>query len=665
MPPPAQPTMRLPDAPPDEDRQKLDVGRVARGIVMRGRLILAVAGASFVLLGTAVFLATAGTYQAESRMLTRSAREVLAGTPLASGSLPDANPDAMEETVAVRPVLERAAAALGDITPEELRDIIYVDAVPRSRIVLIGATSRDPARAASIANATAHAFLDFQTERFREEVVNAETLLKSRAADARDRLTRNQDELAVFAASKGLFDPDTEISSLLAETTATETQIRAARTALETARSRLDYVKGKRASEASTVTTTTTAPPARAQIAELEVKRRALLARYTPEHPQLQELDAQVAVLEAEERSNRRPSVQSTTQEPNPIYQQLYLTEVQTEIEVRSSEAQLAALERTRDELSERARKLPTLRADLTQLTIERRAAETTLDDTMLGLARVQELRGAQTPLYEIIEEAQTPVSPQRGRTLLGVVIVAALSLIGGFAVALIAEVRDDRIREVIELEDLGTAVLGAIPPAGRGAVGHEEALRQLAFSVRRLCVEGDRRCVLVTSATEGEHKTAVARGVAEALTGWLRPVVRIDANLRDPDAPPGGLDAWLRGDLEHAPVGRGGAGLGVILGGHAGNQAPALLSDPRMDELLSSVREAFRVGIIDGPALLPSVDAEILAEKADAVLLVVRAFHTPRPQVTAALARLRSGGSVVLGAVLTDSRAGARKEVA
>lgn len=662
--PPPQPTIRAPEATPtDDDRHKLDIARVARGIALRRLLILKVAAVIFVVLGLAVFLGTAGTYSAEARMLTRSAREVLAGTPLASGNLPDANPDAMEETVGVRPVLERAAAALGDISPEDLSDAIYIDSVPRSRIVLIGATSKDPVRAAAIANATANAFLSYQTERFRLEVANAEELLKTRAADARGRLGKNQEELATFAASKGLFDPDTEISSLLEETTSTETQIRAARTALLTARSRLDYVKTKRSGEPATITTTTTAPPARAQIAELEAKRRSLLARYTPEHPLLQELDAQIEILLKEEKANRRPTVQSTTQEANPIYQQLYLTEVQTEIEVRSSEAQLGALERTRDELSERARTLPTLRAELTQLTIERRAAETTLDDTLLNLARVQELRGGQTPLYEIIEEAQTPVAPQRGRTMLGLVLVAAFSLVAGFGVALVAEVRDDRVRDVGELEALGATVLGSIPPEALNPARHEEAMRQLAFAVRRLCVEGDRRCILVTSAIEREHKSAVARGISAAMTGWLRPIVRIDANLRDPDAPPGSLDAWLRGELEHAPVGRGGPGLGIILGGHAGNQAPALLSDARMDELLASVRESFRVGVIDGPALLASVDAEILAEKVDGVLLVVRAFHTPRPRVAAAISRLRAGGSVVLGAVLTDARSDDRRD--
>jgi Mrp family chromosome partitioning ATPase len=75
------------------------------------------------------------------------------------------------------------------------------------------------------------------------------------------------------------------------------------------------------------------------------------------------------------------------------------------------------------------------------------------------------------------------------------------------------------------------------------------------------------------------------------------------------------------------------------------------------MDELVASVRSAFRLCLFDGPATLPSVDAEILAEKVDGIVIVVRAFHTPRPRLAAALARLRATGTPIIGAVLMDAR--------
>ena len=657
---------RAPEAPShDDERHKLDIARIARGMVMRRKVIFAVAAALFVVLGVAVVVATSNTFAAAARLLTRPVRDALGDIPLSMTNLPDTAPDAVEDTIRVQPVLERAAAAIGDLNAEQVGDVLTIEVVPRSRVVLVGARARTPARAALIANATVAAFLEVQSERFRAEVANAEKLLESRADDARKRLAANQDRLAEFAASKGLFDPDTEITSLLQETAATEAQIRGARTSLESARSRLEFVKQLRSKESETVTTKTTAPSARSQIVELEAKRAALLARYLPAHPLIQELDAQIEALRELVRENRAPSVQSTTQEPNPIYQQLYLTEVQTEIEVRSLESQLTGLQRTRGELAERARALPTVRAELTQLTVERRTAEGTLDETIGALSRVQELRGRQSPLYELVEEAQAPIAPERGRTALGLVLVALFSLMVGFGVALIQEVRDDRLRDASEAEAFGIQVLGVIPPVAASAGRHDEAIRQVAFAIRRLCVEGDRRCVLVTSAIEREHKTNLARGVAEAMTGWLRPILRIDANLRDGAADGDALRSWLAGGMEHAPVTRGAPGLGVILGGDAGSQAPTLLSDPRMDELLTSARESFRVTILDGPALLRSVDAEILAEKADGVVLVIRAFHTPRPQVGAAIARLRTTGAAVLGIVVTDAVADDRKETA
>ena len=639
-----------------EDEHKLDVARVARGIAHRKRLILLVAVVIFALLGTAVVLATANSYTAEARVLIRPAREVLQGTPLASAALPDYDEDTLEETVTLRPVLEAATKSLGDVSPEDLSEAIFVDMVPRGRVVVIGTRSNNSEDSARMANATVAAFLEYQGQRFQEQVDQTEELLETRANEARSRLKEAQEALGKFAEAKGLFDPDTEISALLQQTGEVQVQMTTLRTTFETTQARLEFIRQKLAKERATVTTQTIAAPGQGRILELEVRLSALLSRYTSEHPDVQTVQAELDAFKAQARKQGARQVQSSTEEPNPIYSTLYLQAVQSEIEVRALEAQLASLKRTKDELEERARKLPVLRAELAQLTVARRAAEATLDDTLVKLTKVQELRESPTPLFETIEDAQPPVSPERGRTALGLFFAAVMGLLIGFATAVVGELRDHRVREPSEIESLGLSVLGAVPPKGKNPTKHDEALRQVAFALRRLTSDETGRCLLVTSTLADERKTDVCRGLAMAVTDWLRPVLRIDANLRAETGEAGLLNAYLRGTSERANVAREAPGLGVLTSADEGGAAPTLLSSGRMGELLDSVRDAFRLSLLDGPAVLPSIDAEVLAEQVDGIVFIVRAWHTPRPHVQAALSRLRATGTPIIGAVLTDA---------
>jgi uncharacterized protein involved in exopolysaccharide biosynthesis/Mrp family chromosome partitioning ATPase len=570
--------------------------------------------------------------------------------------MPDVDPETLKETITLKPVLELAATTVGDVSAEDVGSALYVDEVPRTRVVVIGARSRDPEKSARIANAVMHAFLTFQGERFQHEVENARELLQKRLSQVRARITENQRALSEFATSKGLFDPDSEITSLLAQTTEAQSRMRTLRTELETTKSRSEYIQSRLVKESPTVTTQTVSPGDSARIGELETRLRGLLTRFTPEHPQVQDTMAELdALRNTKGKASRR--VQETTQQPNPIYQQLYLQALQADVEARALESELASLERNRRELEERVRTLPLLRAELTELTVERKSAEDLLDDTLGNLARVQELAASPNPLFEILEEAEPPGAPERTRTAIGMIIAAFISLFIGFAVALVSEVRDDRVREKREIESLGLAILGLVPLERHGAGRREEAIRQVAFMLRRNVPEDAGLCVLVTSALEDERKTELSRGVARALTGWLKPVLRVDANLRSASGDPPVLDRYLRGDSEHASVVREAPGLGVITAGSVGTTAPTLLSSDRMDELVASVRSAFRLCLFDGPATLPSVDAEILAEKVDGIVIVVRAFHTPRPRLAAALARLRATGTPIIGAVLMDAR--------
>src|SRR6266576_1378090 len=157
-----------------------------------------------------------------------------------------------------------------------------------------------------------------------------------------------------------------------------------------------------------------------------------------------------------------------------------------------------------------------------------------------------------------------------------------------------------------------------------------------------RLLQAGERerkRAFVITSAGVGEGKTLTALNLAWLLaqTDGVKALV-IDADLRQPCAAnylgieaSSGLAEVLTGQTHftQAIVKLEPSGLHLLPGGAAREDVAELLSGPRFGRLLDEVRKHFDYIIIDAPPLGVFTDANLLINRADAALLVVRAGVT------------------------------------
>ncbi len=157
-----------------------------------------------------------------------------------------------------------------------------------------------------------------------------------------------------------------------------------------------------------------------------------------------------------------------------------------------------------------------------------------------------------------------------------------------------------------------------------------------------RLLEAGERkrmRAFVITSPGVGEGKTLTALNLAWLLaqTDGVKALL-IDADLRQPCAAEylgietdRGLSEVLTGEtrLTEAIVKLNPAGLHVLPGGAAREDVAELLSGPRFARLLDEARKLFDYIIIDAPPLGIFTDANLLINRADAALLVVRASKT------------------------------------
>ncbi len=177
------------------------------------------------------------------------------------------------------------------------------------------------------------------------------------------------------------------------------------------------------------------------------------------------------------------------------------------------------------------------------------------------------------------------------------------------------------------------------------------EQYRSLRTRVLQAGEHQEVRTLVITSVGIGEGKTLTALNLAWLLaqTEGVRALI-IDSDLRQPCAThylgidlPVGLSDVLGGDLtiEEAIVRLEPAGLYFLPGGKARDDVAELLSGPTYARVLKEARRIFDYVIIDAPPLGIFTDANVLIDRSDGALLVVRAGKTRYAEVNRLLDQL------------------------
>jgi capsular exopolysaccharide synthesis family protein len=167
----------------------------------------------------------------------------------------------------------------------------------------------------------------------------------------------------------------------------------------------------------------------------------------------------------------------------------------------------------------------------------------------------------------------------------------------------------------------------------------YNEQFRSLRTRVLQAGEQQQMHTLVITSVGVGEGKTLTALNLAWLLaqTEGIRALL-IDSDLRRPCATnylgidlPVGLSEVLGGDvsLEQAIVKLEPAGLYLLPGGRSRDDVAELLSGPTYARVLKEARRMFDYVIIDAPPLGIFTDANVLIDRADGAMLVVRAGKT------------------------------------
>ena len=547
-----------------------------------------------------------------------------------------------------------------------VQSVVSVEIVGRSRVLEVTATSEDPELAAAIANTLSELYLVDQLEAKFEATRRAADWLNERVAELRGQVEASERAVEDYRRRHGLIQgKDTTVTEQ--QITEINTQLILARTKTAEAGARLRQIRSLvRSEDGVDSAAEVLASPLiqRLRERETDVARRAaeMATEYGARHPKMINIRAELADVRSKIEAEVRKIVRG----------------LRNELEVAQTRER--TLERNLEILKVEATKGGAAQGQLRVLEREA-AANRALFDTLL--ARYKEAgqqEGIQHADARIISRAEVPRSPSSPRTTLIVGVALAVSAFLGVLLVFLLEILDRGFRSSEQIEEMtGVGTLSLIPMLTkrrrkrlpfdryvieRPASSFAEALRTLHTGVLLSSADAESKSVLISSSLPSEGKTTISIALASLVARSGRTVLLVDADLRrgqvaetlDLRRGPGLIeilstpDASLEDVIQRDPD----SGLHVLTAGvRSASSSTDLLGTAPMAELMSALRHAYDLIVIDSPPVHLVSDARILSTMADRTVYVVRWEKSRRDIVRLGLRQLMEAGADVAGVAL------------
>ncbi len=430
--------------------------------------------------------------------------------------------------------------------------------------------------------------------------------------------------------------------------------------------------------------------PLRQKWLQLEQHYNELRVHLRAKHPEVQALEAGIAGIK--ERLRETGNVTSAGRVPPlPTHKELELLllanalrdKLRTNSEsIQFIEEQVRGEESRQQRLVEAARVDPEINklrlsmsnveAKLNRLNQDALSLTKQISDLELARGQLEQLKE-----FDMVSRQPTPPHHVKPAYKVDIALGLFLGLLLGYGIAYLIESTDNKLHTPADVYfHLRLNYLGVVPLWGAREnvfISPERPDSQIANVYAHLCNnirygrEGNpEKRLLVVSALQGEGKSVSATNMAIYYAIEGNNVLLIDADMRRPRihrlealggtmATEPGLSDVLAGQATLRDVCRGTPipGLSVVAAGTRVRNPAKLLASPATRAFLDEANKVFDIVVIDCPAVLPVVDATILAPHMRGVLMVIAADDVEIAAVRMAIYRLQHVGGPLLGALL------------
>lgn len=543
-------------------------------------------------------------------------------------------------------------------------DNLEVNPVGRSRLIELSYTDPDPVKAADIANGFVEQFIGNELNTKADSTTYARNFLQHQLSEIERSLAQAERELVEYASNNSLVitqstDGNEQTGSLdiasLMMLNDQLTQARSDRIATE-----IEFERSKTNTFDADLVDSDAITSLRAQRVNLNANYVQKLTRLKPGHPEMQELQNQINLIDervvAEEQrliSSRRGTVEERYNAALGIEQSLM--------------ARVALVQEAVNDTREKS----------ITYNILKRQVETERTQYEALLQRLKEVSLSDDigyNLIEIVDPAEvttSPVSPQKYRIYALAIILGSTI---GFAISYVINLFNDKIRSPDDVsERLNVPLIGVIPKhqsarsdkfiddlvSAQSQIA--EAFASLRTSLRFMGTNSGPRVIQITSTQSSEGKSSSSFGLATRYADMGERVLLIDADLRLPTfSNPNGSDglagllvdenAQISDYVQHSRI----TNLDFIPAGRRVVNPSELLSSKRFENILNEARGQYDYVVVDSPPVLGIADAVVIANAVDSTIYIVQASRLLTRDVQTALSRLTKTGANVAGAVLT-----------
>ena len=537
---------------------------------------------------------------------------------------------------------------------------LTVEPIRRSRLVRLHFDSTDPFFAAKAVNTLAQSFININLERRFEASAYAKTFLEEKLAQTKAKLEDSERDLVKYSRDLEVVSGDEKQNVFSQNLQEFNTAVAKA----EQERIRAEVLLRQAQDNPDSLPAIQENRPLQAlkqNKAKLEAEYQENLAVYKPAFPKMQQLQGQIAEVDKQikvEMNEVRKSAAAT---------------------FRSARSQELML---RERLSGTKQQLLDLQGRSIRYSILKREVDTnrTLYDGLLQrLKEIGVAGGVGINNISVVDKARVPAYPFKPDLGRNVTMGLAIGLIIGLLVAWLLEHLDDSIRFADDVErETGAAVLGVVPrlktteSTRRGiALGphldptsaFSESYRSVRTALQFSTSSGAPRRLVVTSSSKNEGKSTSALALAINFAQMGKPVLLVDADLRNPMLHKmlnlentRGLSNYLSSNATLLQMAHTTdiPNLFVMTTGPLPPNPVELLSGMKMISLLEQAEEHFAHVIVDGPPVLGIADSIVLSNQVENVVFVIESGRTRKGHAKAALKRLQQAGVHPLGVILT-----------
>lgn len=563
-------------------------------------------------------------------------------------------------------------------------------------VMEIGYTSKDPQKAAKIANAIADAYIVDQLEAKYQATRRASVWLQDRIKELRTQASAAQKAVVDFKTANNIVDTGGRLMTeqQLAEV---NSQLILAHAATAEARARLDRMNDILKQDVPDANVADalkndTIVKLRAQYVDMASKESIWAAKYGRDHLAAVNLRSQMAEI--------KKNIQDELKRIQESYKSDYDIAVTREESIKSSLANVVS----ESQLTNQAQ------VQLRELDSNAQSYQAMYDNFLQRY--MESVQQQSFPITEarVISAATTPLVKSYPKS----VIVLAASLLGGlmlaFGAAMARELTDKVFRTTGQVEEvLGANCIAILPALGAAAAApglgekllgaklagkgnpqpdllryvvdnplsrFSEAVRSVKVAVDLNSIVRENRVLATTSTLPNEGKSTLSTNLAQLMAHGGARVILVDADLRNPslsralvpDAKIGLVDVVAqKARLEDALVIDSETKLSILPAGTTSKllHTNEILASKAMHALVTELRSKFDYVVLDMPPMAPVVDVRVTSSFVDSYVFVV---EWGRTKIDVVRHNLRGSPEIqdkLLGVVLNkaDTKALARYE--